>query len=78
MRSTSGFLRSCEAQKLSDDTARLEERMVREDGITFNCTVCGCDFTIPCEDYEGQFDHPPSEPVCNECVEEQESTPFPP
>jgi hypothetical protein len=36
-------------------------------GIDFVCTVCHKPFVIDCENYHGEFDHPPSEPVCPDC-----------
>ncbi len=39
------------------------------DGIPFMCVECGYEFFIDPRDYRGQFDHPPSEPVCPECQE---------
>ena len=33
--------------------------------IEFNCVHCERDFLF--ENYEGQFDHPPAEPVCDCC-----------
>lgn len=41
-----------------------------DDGIDFVCEVCHKKFSIPCDQYRGQFDHPPSEPICGECAED--------
>lgn len=43
-----------------------------ETGIDFVCTECKKTFWIPSADYEGQFDHPPSEPICPDCEERLE------
>lgn len=40
--------------------------------IDFTCTDCGLVFGIPTEEYRGQFDHPPAEPVCDACRERAE------
>jgi hypothetical protein len=42
-------------------------------GIKFICDECGREFVIPVEHYEGQFDHPPSVPICPECQEKEEA-----
>lgn len=39
-------------------------------GIDFVCSECGLPFVIPTEDYRGQFDHPPAEPICPDCEDE--------
>jgi hypothetical protein len=36
-------------------------------GIDFVCTVCNQLFVIDNEVYRGEFDHPPSEPICPDC-----------
>jgi hypothetical protein len=36
-------------------------------GIDFECSVCGRKFYLACGDYEGQWDHPPNEPICRQC-----------
>ena len=41
-------------------------------GIKFICDECGREFVIPVEHYEGQFDHPPSVPICADCTEADE------
>jgi hypothetical protein len=38
-----------------------------KDGHDFVCDECGKAFVVPFDDYHGQFDHPPSVPLCDEC-----------
>ena len=42
-------------------------------GHSFMCDECGAAFIVPFAEYHGQFDHPPSVPVCNSCLEGRES-----
>ena len=42
-----------------------------DDGIDFVCTECGQPFCVPFQHYMGQFDHPPSEPICPDCEEDE-------
>ncbi len=42
------------------------------DGIGFVCVECNHEFFIDPRDYRGKFDHPPAEPVCDECRERLE------
>ena len=42
------------------------------EGHKFTCDECGREFVIPYAHYEGQFDHPPSVPICPECAEKLE------
>jgi hypothetical protein len=41
-------------------------------GIDFVCTECQTKFWLASEDYHGQWDHPPREPICPACAEEEE------
>jgi hypothetical protein len=45
------------------------------DGHNFVCDECGKAFVVPFGDYDGQFDHPPSVPLCDECTPDRESAP---
>jgi hypothetical protein len=40
---------------------------MKPEGHEFKCGICRETFVIPFDDYFGQFDHPPSEPICDEC-----------
>ena len=53
------------------DEALAEDR--EADGQEFICDECGTLFVIPFDEYEGQFDHPPSVPLCAACLEKRES-----
>ena len=39
--------------------------------IHFKCVDCGQLFTIPTEHYDGRWDHPPGEPRCGDCEEDE-------
>jgi hypothetical protein len=41
-----------------------------KDGHDFNCDICGRRFVVDFDAYEGEFDHPPSVPVCDDCQED--------
>jgi len=65
------WLRDCESQKLARDSERLEERMNSvEEGIPFDCSVCGIQFWVPSHEYDGRWDHPPNEPICGKCADD--------
>ena len=42
------------------------------EGHKVTCEECGREFVIPYAHYAGQFDHPPSVPICPECAEKLE------
>lgn len=39
------------------------------EGHDFQCEECRKTFVVPFDEYHGQFDHPPSVPICDECAE---------
>ena len=39
----------------------------------FVCDECGTLFEIAIDDYRGQFDHPPSVPICPDCMDRHEA-----
>ena len=43
------------------------------EGIDFQCEVCRKTFYVPYDEYHGQWDHPPNEPICPECESDRES-----
>ena len=51
------------------DVAEAEDR--EADGLEFVCEECEREFVIPFDEYRGQFDHPPSVPICPECAEKE-------
>jgi hypothetical protein len=46
-----------------------EDKLPTIDGHDFQCEDCRQMFIVPFEDYHGQFDHPPSVPICDECAD---------
>jgi hypothetical protein len=50
--------------------------LMKHNGHDFQCETCRKTFTVPFDEYHGQFDHPPSEPECDECREDQGFTPW--
>ena len=36
------------------------------------CAECGKKFVLRSEEYDGRWDHPPGEPICPACAEENE------
>ena len=49
------------------DIAEAEDR----EGLEFVCEECDREFLIPFDEYRGQFDHPPSVPICPDCAEKE-------
>ena len=52
---------------------REDERIWgRPKGHQFTCDECGAEFVVPFDDYRGEFDHPPSVPLCQDCKDKLE------
>ena len=52
---------------------REDERIWgREKGHRFHCDECHTEFVVPFDDYLGEFDHPPSVPLCQDCKDKLE------
>ena len=50
------------------DVAEAEDREAGK--LDFVCMRCGEKFYLHGWEYRGQWDHPPGEPVCDECEDE--------
>jgi hypothetical protein len=48
---------------------------MKPEGHDFVCDECGEAFVVPFDEYDGQFDHPPSVPICDECSEDDDPSP---
>jgi hypothetical protein len=47
----------------------LNAALSTREGHDFQCDTCRKTFVVPFDEYDGQFDHPPSVPVCDECAD---------
>jgi hypothetical protein len=50
--------------------AGLRRLTLEAKGHDFNCDICGRRFVVDFDAYQGEFDHPPSVPVCDACADD--------